>query len=60
VRHAYVETSAGRRSTLYRPGEGWTGRARRRPGIVTRSVIVVASVLVCILLLVVMTNAPQP
>ncbi len=60
MRHAYVDTSAGRRSTLYRPGEGWRGRARRRSGIVTRSLIVVTSILVCVLLVVVMTNTPQP
>jgi hypothetical protein len=60
VRPAYWEAVRGHRSAVYKPGVGWVGNARRRPGAVTRSIIVLTVIAVCVLLWLVMSGALRP
>lgn len=60
MRTVFAETAGGRRSAVYRPGQGWAGNVRRRSGRFTRSAIVISVIAVCVLLIVVMSNSQQP
>lgn len=58
MRPVYSEAVRGRDSAFYRPGVGWVGTVRRRPGVLTRALIVVAVVAVGVLLWLVMSGTP--